>query len=320
MMELPMADRYAVFGYPIHHSKSPFIHSEFARATGQALTYEAIEAPPATFGETVAAFFAAGGRGANVTLPHKEAALRLADEATDRAKLAGAANTLAVAAHGLLADNTDGVGLVRDLRRRWQVPLAGQRILIFGAGGATRGILGPLLAEGPELLVISNRTAARAEALLAHFQPHAHAVHTTLATLPWGTTARLYPPFHLVLNATSMSLGDEAPPLTTAILAPEAVAYDLMYAATPTPFLALARRLGAAQIIDGLGMLVEQAAESFALWRGVFPATEPVFQKLRAQLAASSAKTSAAAATVAATSALPCAAETNPASKADGAK
>ncbi len=315
-----MADRYAVFGYPIHHSKSPLIHSEFARATGQALIYTAIAAPPETFAEQVTTFFAAGGRGANVTLPNKEAALQLACHTSERAQLAGAANTLAATANGLLADNTDGIGFVRDLCQRWHIPIGGRRILIFGAGGATRGLLGPLLAEQPELLVVSNRTAARVEALIDRFQPHARAYGVSLAALPWGETTTAFPRFDLIINATSMSLENEAPPLAAALLAPEAVAYDLMYAATPTPFLAHAHRLGAAQTIDGLGMLIEQAAESFALWRGIRPPTEAVYLKLRAQLAASSEKTSAAAATVAATSSSLCAAETNPASKADGAK
>lgn len=314
-----MPDRYAVFGHPISHSKSPFIHAAFAAATGQSLTYEAIDAPPGTFAEKVAAFFAHGGCGANVTLPYKEDALQLATTATERARIAGAANTLTRTDAGLLADNTDGVGLVRDLLDRWQVPISGKRLLIFGAGGATRGILGPLLAQRPACFTLTNRTAERAAELLAHFAALAAHYGVAYTLLPWGEAATPAP-FDLVINATSMSLTGEAPPLAPSLLTPGAVAYDLMYAAHPTPFLLRAQALGATRAIDGLGMLVEQAAESFALWRGVRPATEPVYQALRAQLAASSAKTASATATVAATSASVCAADTNPASNADGAK
>lgn len=287
-----MTDRYAVFGHPIHHSKSPFIHSAFAQQTGQDLTYTAIDAPAETFTTAVRAFFAEGGKGANVTVPHKEAALALADDATPRAQEAGAANTLLFTADGAIyADNTDGVGLIRDLTNRWGLSLEGKRILLLGAGGAAKGILAPLIAARPRAITVANRTAARAEALTTAFAPLAVRFDVTLTTLPWAQLVHreATPPFDLVLNATSASLAGSTPPLSPALWAPDAIAYDLMYGASPTPFLIAAQQQGATRAIDGLGMLVEQAAESFWLWRGVRPETEPVYQALRTQLAASTA-------------------------------
>ncbi|WP_217125301.1 shikimate dehydrogenase [Hydrogenophilus thiooxidans] len=288
-----MPDRYAVFGHPIHHSKSPFIHRAFAAQTGQDLEYTAIDASPEHFAATVRTFFTEGGKGANVTVPHKEAALALAADATPRAQEAGAANTLFLTADGAIcADNTDGVGLIRDLTNRWGLALEGKRILLLGAGGAAKGILAPLIAARPCAIMLANRTAARAEALVAAFAPRAAQLGVSLTTLPWAQLAHpaATPPFDLVLNATSASLTGSAPPLSPTLWAPDATAYDLMYGATPTPFLVAAQHQGAARTIDGLGMLVEQAAESFWLWRGVRPETEPVYQALRAQLGALAAR------------------------------
>ncbi len=279
-----MTDRYAVFGHPIQHSRSPFIHAAFAAQTGQDLTYEAIDATPEAFAETVRGFFAAGGHGANVTVPHKEAALALAHTASERAQRAGAANTLRREADGTLyADNTDGVGLLRDLTRRWGVAVSGRRVVLLGAGGAARGVLEPLLAQLPAQLVIANRTAARAEALVRLAQAWDTARHVELVGGGWEALAQT-PAAHLVINATSASLAGETLPLPSGLIGPGTAVYDMMYGAEPTPFLRQAQALGAARTIDGLGMLVEQAAESFWLWRGVRPDTEPVYRQLRAQL------------------------------------
>ena len=265
-----MTDRYAVFGHPIAHSKSPQIHAAFARQTGQDMTYEAILAPTDGFAASVAAFIAAGGRGANVTVPFKEDAFRLANRLSPRAQLAGAVNTLSFDATGIVGDNTDGAGLVADLTRNLGRPLAGRRILLIGAGGAARGVIGPLLEQRPAALVVANRTAARADALAALFGNGVSACGLD------GIEGA----FDLVINATAASLAGELPPLPPAIFAPGCLAYDMMYG-RDTPFLAFARQYGAATA-DGLGMLVEQAAEAFHLWRGVRPATAPVIAQLRA--------------------------------------
>jgi len=265
-----MTDRYAVFGHPIAHSKSPLIHAAFARQTGQDLTYEAILAPLDGFAESVTAFVAAGGRGANVTVPFKEEAFRLAGRLTPRARRAGAVNTLALDADGILGDNTDGAGLVADLTRNLHRTLAGRRILLLGAGGAARGVIEPLLEAQPAALVIANRTVGRAQELAELFDRGIRAC---------GFDA-LDTAFDLVINATAASLAGEMPPLSPRIFTPETLAYDMMYG-RDTPFLAFARAQGAATA-DGLGMLVEQAAEAFHLWRGVRPDTAPVIASLRA--------------------------------------
>jgi shikimate dehydrogenase len=265
-----MTDRYAVFGHPIAHSKSPQIHAAFARQTGQDMTYEAILAPKDGFADAVVAFVAAGGRGANVTVPFKEAAFRLADRLTPRARRAGAVNTLSFDADGTLGDNTDGAGLVADLIRNLQCPLAGKRILLLGAGGAARGAIEPLLDQQPAVLVIANRTVGRAEELARLFDR---------GVVACGFDA-VDAPFDLVINATAASLAGELPPLSSHIFTPDTLAYDMMYG-RDTPFLVFARTHGAATA-DGLGMLVEQAAEAFALWRGVRPDTAPVIASLRA--------------------------------------
>lgn len=273
-----MSDHYAVFGNPIGHSKSPAIHTRFAAQSGQDLVYEAILAPLDGFAASVRAFAAAGGRGANVTVPFKEEAFRLADRLSERARRAGAVNTLAFGADGIVGDNTDGAGLVRDIEGNLGVSLAGRRILLLGAGGAARGALEPLLAGGPAELFIANRSAAKAAALAAEF--------AGLAALAGGGFGQLGGRrFDIVVNATSASLAGSDLPLPAGLFAPGSLAYDMMYGCGDTPFLAQARRQGAGRLADGLGMLVEQAAEAFFLWRGVRPATAAVLAELRSQIA-----------------------------------
>ncbi|HMM47155.1 MAG TPA: shikimate dehydrogenase [Thiobacillaceae bacterium] len=264
-----MTDRYAVFGHPIAHSKSPSIHAAFARQTRQDLSYEAILAPLDGFAASVAAFVAAGGRGANVTVPFKEEAYRLADDLSARAERAGAVNTLSFEAGRILADNTDGAGLVADLTRNLHRVLAGSRILVLGAGGAARGVIGPLLDEQPAVLVIANRTVSRAQELAAVFGDGIRACGFDALD---GT-------YDLAINATAASLAGELPPLPPGLFTPGTLAYDMMYG-RDTPFLAFARTQGAATA-DGLGMLVEQAAEAFHSWRGIRPETAPVIASLR---------------------------------------
>ena len=275
-------DRYAVIGNPIAHSKSPQIHAAFARQTGQELSYEALLAPVDGFAQTVADFRAQGGRGLNVTVPFKLEAFALAERHTPRAQAAGAVNTLAFDADGILGDNTDGAGLVRDLTANLDFALAGRRILLLGAGGATRGALLPLLDSRPAHLTIANRTVGKAEALAALFA--AHAGDSVLDACGFDALAGRR--FDLVINATAASLAGELPPLPPGLYAEGALAYDMMYARAPTRFMRAALADGAARVADGLGMLVEQAAESFALWRGVRPDGAPVLAELRRQLEA----------------------------------
>lgn len=264
-------DRYAVIGHPIAHSRSPRIHAAFAAATGQRLAYDRIDAAPEAFEGVVRDFFDDGGRGLNVTLPHKEAAARLADRLTGRARLAGAVNTLARQPDGtLLGDNTDGAGLMADLARLG-IAVRGARVLVLGAGGATRGILGPMLEAQPATLVVANRAAARATALTAEFA----AVRGTVLGCGYDALAAQTAagPFDLVIHATSLGLQGEAPSLPHGIVGPGSVAYDLGYGAGDTPFVRWARAQGVIRAEQGLGMLIEQAAESFLLWRGVRPDT-----------------------------------------------
>lgn len=265
-----MSDRYAVIGNPVAHSKSPWIHSEFARATGQEIEYLRIEAPLAEFAPTADAFRAAGGRGANVTLPFKaQAYLYCGGAASERARAAEAVNTLIFEAGAVRGDNTDGAGLLRDLSVNLGYVLAGKRVLLMGAGGAAQGVLGPLLAARPARLVIANRTVAKACSLAQRFG----------ATAGGGYEALAGEVFDLVVNATSAGLAGEAPRLPEGAFAAGALAYDMVYG-RDTPFLAMARAAGA-RTHDGTGMLVEQAAESFLLWRGVRPDTAPVLAALR---------------------------------------
>ncbi|MDO9219852.1 MAG: shikimate dehydrogenase [Thiobacillus sp.] len=264
-----MTDRYAVFGHPIAHSKSPLIHAAFARQTGQDMTYEAILAAKDGFADGVAAFIAAGGRGANVTVPFKETAFKLAHRLSSRAERAGAVNTLSFNRDGILGDNTDGAGLVADLTHNLHCALSGKRILLLGAGGAARGVIEPLLDQQPAALVIANRTLSRAQTLAELFGRGVSACSFDAADAP----------FDLVINATAASLAGELPPLSPRIFGAHTLAYDMMYG-RDTPFLSFARSHGATTA-DGLGMLVEQAAEAFYLWRGVRPDTAPVIASLR---------------------------------------
>lgn len=265
-------DRYAVVGNPIAHSKSPDIHQWFAEQTGESLTYEKILVELTSFDEDACSFFALGGKGLNVTVPFKEQAFRFADHLTERARLAGAVNTLALQKDGsILGDNTDGAGLVTDLLAQgWS--LEGKSILVLGAGGAVRGIMGPLLEHKPASLLIANRTLEKAVAI-AEALP-AGAVEVSAYEQLKGS-------FDLIINGTSASLTNDLPPLPAGLTRPDTAAYDLMYDAEPTAFLRWAEEQGAKYRADGLGMLVEQAAEAFYLWRGVRPNTAPVIDKVR---------------------------------------
>ncbi len=272
-----MTDRYAVIGNPVAHSRSPAIHAQFARQTGQDLVYERLLAPLDGFVAAVEAFRAAGGRGLNVTVPFKLEAFDWCTRRSPRAAAAGAVNTLRFDVDGVFGDNTDGVGLVRDIGGRLGFALAGARVLMLGAGGAARGVLAPLLEAGVAQLTIANRTVARAQALAAlAADPRVQAC---------GFDA-LAPDqrFDLVLNATSAGLDDAAPEIDTGLYAGLGLAYDMVYGPRPTAFMRAAQAAGCARVADGLGMLVEQAAQSFELWRGVRPLTAPVYAALRAEL------------------------------------
>ncbi len=264
-----MTDRYAVIGNPVAHSKSPWIHAEFARACGEDIEYRRIEAPLAGFAGAVEVFRAAGGKGLNVTLPFKHQAFRYCSAASERARAAQAANTL-VFQKEPYGDNTDGFGLVRDLSGNLEFALQKRSVLVMGAGGAAQGVVGALLDAGISRLVIANRTLAKAQALAARF-PGASAC---------GYDALAGEGFDLVINATSAGLSGDGPSLPSGILGPGMLAYDMVYG-RDTPFLAAARAAGA-RPCDGLGMLVEQAAESFFVWRGVRPDARAVLAKLRA--------------------------------------
>ncbi len=286
-------DTYAVLGHPVAHSRSPAIHALFAQQTGQRLHYGRVDCPPGRFAERVQAYargewpddegVAGMARGCNVTVPYKFEALALAPRRTERAALAQAANTLrfdGAEAGGWLADNTDGAGLLRDIEQHAGWPLAGQRVLLVGAGGAAAGVLGPLLAARPAQLVVVNRTAARADDLVQRHADWArhHGTRLQAAELQAPGSA-----FDVVINASASSLQGAASPVPASVLRPGSLAVDLMYGPAAAPFLAWARAQGATGR-DGLGMLVEQAAEAFALWRGVRPDTVPVLAALRAQL------------------------------------
>ena len=267
-----MPDRYAVIGNPVAHSKSPQIHAEFARQTGQDLVYERLLAPTDAFMETANAFRALGGRGLNVTLPFKGEAFRYADRLSESARAAQAVNTLKFDADAIVGDNTDGAGLVNDLVRNLGCAVAGRRVLLLGAGGAARGVIRPVFEQQPAKLVIANRTFGKAQQLAQCVRGGVEA--GTYAALA-GTQ------FDLVVNATSASLAGQLPPLPHGVFARGALAYDMMYGRGETPFLAYARSEGAATLADGLGMLVEQAAESFFIWRGLRPDSAPVLKLLR---------------------------------------
>ncbi len=268
-------DKYAVIGNPVAHSKSPQIHLAFARATGQSIAYERLLAPRDGFAATVAAFAASGGLGLNVTVPFKLEAFALAVTQSARAQLSGAVNTMKRVGDAWHGDNTDGPGIVRDLTHNLGFSLAARDILVLGAGGAARGIMSSLLAEDPRAVTVSNRTYAKAVAIADLFAPHG-----PIAAVPPDGLAGLH--FDLVINATSAGLADRSPPpWLPSIVASGAFAYDLVYADAPTPFRTWAKAHGSARTADGLGMLVEQAAESFYIWRGVRPETAAVISWLR---------------------------------------
>ncbi|TXL01782.1 shikimate dehydrogenase [Methylococcaceae bacterium HT1] len=270
-------DQYAVFGSPIKHSKSPRIHQLFAEQTQQVMQYTAQLVPADKFDLELKDFFAKGGRGLNCTVPLKELAWEAAEIRTERAELAKAVNTLLVQEDGrILGDNTDGIGLVTDLQDNHGIELKQKRVLILGAGGASRGIILPILEESPASITIANRTVEKALTLADEFS-HKGAISGSSYTDLAGQN------FDLILNATSASLSDELPPLVSGILAEQGSCYDLAYANKPTAFVRWAREQQASKSLDGLGMLVEQAAEAFYLWRNVRPDTTPVIQMLEAE-------------------------------------
>jgi len=273
-----MTDKYCVIGNPIAHSKSPEIHPVFAAETGQDLVYERCLAPSDGFLDTVRRLIADGYRGANVTVPFKLEAAAIATRLSERGRLAGAVNTLTFEHGEIVGDNTDGAGLVTDIIKNAGVALAGKRILLLGAGGAARGVILPFLEQGPAAIVIANRTRATAEALAAQFA--AHAGDAGLSACGFD---EIDGRFDVVVNATSASLAGDMPPVPASSFGPDTLAVDLMYGKEPTPFMEFAALHGA-QVRDGLGMLVEQAAEAFTLWRGVRPGTTGVLVALRDKL------------------------------------
>jgi len=268
-------DNYAVMGNPVSHSKSPLIHQAFASQTFQAIKYQAILVAVGKFEAAVMAFREAGGKGLNVTVPFKEDAWKLAARRSPRAEIAGAVNTLSFATDGVIVgDNTDGAGLIRDLEHH-SVAIADRHILILGAGGAVRGVLGPLLAHKPASVVIANRTLSRAEALVIEHKPYAGLSACTLEKLHGAGR------FDLIINAISSGLQGELPPLPPTLISEQSCCYDMVYGDVEPVFVRWARQSGARLALDGLGMLVEQAAESFYIWRGVRPQTGPVIKMLR---------------------------------------
>lgn len=273
-----MPDRYAVIGNPIAHSKSPQIHTVFARQTGHDLTYRAILAERGALEETIKTFQSQGGKGLNITIPFKAEAWKLVQQRSPRAQRARAINTIAIAEDGsLFGENTDGAGLVRDLLANHGGHIASQRILLLGAGGAASGVMEALLAEKPAFLAVVNRTAAKAVELAARFDQ--------FGAITGGGYELLmdYPgySFNLIINATASSLQGELPPLPGKILSPGGWTYDMMYGSEPTAFMKWGQSQGAARSLDGLGMLVEQAAEAFFIWRGIRPQTTPLLAQLR---------------------------------------
>ena len=269
-----MSDKYCVFGNPIGHSKSPIIHAAFARQTKQDIEYSTQLAAIDGFADAVEKFIAAGGRGANVTVPFKEEAFALVTRRTPRAELAGASNTLIFTGAELIGDNTDGVGLLRDITLNLGCPITDRRILLLGAGGAARGVIGPLLELHPQSLTVSNRTLPRAQSLGEYFARLGPVSACSYGDLAGQT-------FDIVIDATSSALSETMPPLPDGIFAADSLAYTMIYGLGDTPFRRFAQSQGAARISEGLGMLVEQAAEAFFVWRGVRPDCAPVMELLR---------------------------------------
>ena len=273
-MPEPPPDQYGVVGHPVAHSWSPFIHGMFAKNSRQNMVYRLYDIEPAQFRREVLRLLTSGVKGLNITLPHKQAAAELVNALSPRAARAQAVNTIALQPdHSLLGDNTDGIGLIRDLTVNLGLNLAGKRILILGAGGATRGILAPMIEQQPSVLVIANRTVQRAQALAEVFKD-AFVIESCEFRAVQG------PPYDLIVNATSASLQGQMPELPPGLVSEDSVCYDLAYGKGCTPFTQWAAALYAARICKGWGMLVEQAAESFLLWRGLRPDTQPVLEAL----------------------------------------
>lgn len=269
-------DRYALVGHPVSHSRSPLIHQLFARQTGEKLSYELIDAEPEQFETAVRGFAAAGGRGMNVTVPHKEAAFEICKTLGAEAEAARAVNTITIKRGTLHGDNTDGTGFIQDVRVNHDREIAGKRVLLLGAGGAARGIIGPILAQRPETLVLANRTIERAEGLQAD-----------LGSPPQLSTCRFdelgdMDRFDIVINATSAGMHGEQPPFPASLVGQATFCYDLAYSLKPTPFVTWAESHGAGEAVQGWGMLVEQAADSYEIWRGKRPDTQPILSKLTA--------------------------------------
>ncbi len=268
-------DRYGVMGYPVSHSRSPVIHRLFALQTGQELQYELLQITPDKLSVAVRQFQRTGGKGLNVTVPHKTEMVKLCDHLTERASTAGAVNTVSFIDGEIYGDNTDGIGLLRDLAINLGVTLDGANILILGAGGATRGIIGPLLEMQPASLRIANRTMDKAQALADHFSRSGPVSACRFNVVPVSEK------YDLIINATSAGVKGEVPPYPAAAVSPDTLCYDLSYGLKPTPFSVWAREQGAKRSVMGWGMLVEQAAESFSIWRGVRPDTAPVLKQMK---------------------------------------
>ncbi len=267
-------DRYGVMGYPVSHSRSPLIHKLFALQTGQQLQYELLQVTPEKLETAIRQFQRTGGKGLNITVPHKSEVAKLVDQMSERAAVAGAVNTLTFQDSKVIGDNTDGIGLLRDLAVNLGLALEGANILILGAGGATRGIIGPLLEMQPSSLCIANRSLGKAKALADHFAKSGPVFASRFRVVPTSE------PYDLIINATSAGLKGEAPPYPAAAISETTFCYDLSYGLKPTPFSVWARDNGAAKSVMGWGMLVEQAAESFNIWRGVRPDTAPVLRQM----------------------------------------
>ncbi|MCH8058872.1 MAG: shikimate dehydrogenase [Proteobacteria bacterium] len=267
-------DRYGVMGYPVSHSRSPVIHRLFALQTGQKLHYELLQVTPDKLETAIRQFQRTGGKGLNITVPHKSEVARLVDQLSERASTAGAVNTLAFKDNKIFGDNTDGIGLLRDLVVNLSVNLENANILILGAGGATRGIVGPLLEMQPAALLIANRTLGKAKVLSDHFEKMGPVSCCRFKAVPTSK------PYDLIINATSAGLHGDTPPYPEAAVSDKTFCYDLSYGLSPTPFSAWAREQGAAASVMGWGMLVEQAAESFHIWRGVQPDTAAVLKQM----------------------------------------
>ena len=268
------ADRYGVMGYPVSHSRSPVIHRLFALQTGQEIQYELLQVSPEKLETAIRQFQRTGGKGLNITVPHKQAVTRLVEQMSERASTAGAVNTLTFREGEILGDNTDGFGLLRDLVVNLGLTIEGSNILILGAGGATRGIVGPLLEMEPVSLRIANRTLDKAEALVDRFDDAGPVSACSFDAVPVDDR------YDLVINATSAGLQGDTPPYPAAAVSRKTVCYDLSYGLRPTPFSVWARDIGAIRSVMGWGMLVEQAAESFRIWRDVRPDTAPVLKQM----------------------------------------